>query len=93
MIASLHAMLTLERLAHLNTGETDNEESGPTDDYTSLLFTLKRVPQVFEEAFRSFRFRVPRVPGCLVCSTGADLAVGENLNVAVDEALARLGPK
>jgi molybdopterin/thiamine biosynthesis adenylyltransferase len=82
VIASLHAVTTLGMLAGTN-----------PDEFTSLLFTLQRVPGVFEEAFRSYRLRIPRSPGCLVCSTVVRPASEENLDVAVDEALGRLGPQ
>ena len=63
----------------------------PTIPFTSLLWTLARVPGVFEEAFRSYRFRVARSPGCLVCAA-KPLPAGD-LDVAVGEALGRLGPQ
>jgi len=83
-IASLHALVTL--------GLLDN----PVDyapGFTSLLLTLQRVPEVFEEPFRSYRFRVPRSAECLICRPGAGAAfsASEELDVALDQALARLG--
>ncbi len=85
-IAALHALVTLALL-----------EEGPAyqPGFTSLLLTLQRVPEVFEEAFRPHRFRVPRVEGCLICGPAvtAQRAVSsaEELDVALDQALARLG--
>src|SRR5205814_8060050 len=84
-IASLHALIALGLLddaAHYRPG------------FTSLLFTLQRVPDVFDEAFRPYRFNIPRSPDCLIC--GADVAgkeatSSEDLDVALDQALARLG--
>lgn len=76
LIASLHALVTL-----------DPQEG----DFTSMLFTLKRVPGVFDDAFRPFRLRVPKSPGCLFCSTVPVSQTGEELDVALDQALARLG--
>ncbi len=61
------------------------------DDFTSLLFTLAAVPGVFDGAFRPYRLRVEKSPGCLVCSSAPAPAAGEDLDVAVDQALARLG--
>jgi molybdopterin/thiamine biosynthesis adenylyltransferase len=58
---------------------------------TSLLLTLARVPGVFEEAFRTYRFRVPKSPACLVCAAAA-VPAGD-LDVALGEALGRLGPQ
>src|SRR5438105_4474830 len=50
-IASLHALVTLELL--------DNPRAY-APGFTSLLWTLRKVPGVFEEAFRPHRFRIPR---------------------------------
>ena len=77
-IAALHALLTLELLS----------EQKP-EDVTSWLFPLVRVPGVFDDPFRPYRFRIPRSPTCLICSTGPAVA-GENLDAALDQALARL---
>jgi len=83
-IAALHALVSLDLLA---------DRAAYQPGFTSLLLTLRRVPDVFQEAFRPYRFRIPRMPGCLVCQAGADLAKSstEDLDVALDEALARLG--
>ena len=78
-IASLHAAVTLDLL-----GRRDA-------NFTSALLTLARVPGVFDEAFRSYRFRIDRSPGCLVCGTPA--APAGDLDVALGEALGRLGPQ
>jgi molybdopterin/thiamine biosynthesis adenylyltransferase len=101
VIASLHALATLEMLASGSTeSRVGNQESGsdltpdsklPTPAASSLLFTLSRVPGVFEEAFRTYRYRVPKSPGCLICSS-ASLPAGD-LDVAVAEALDRLGAR
>lgn len=84
-IAALHALVTLGLLA---------DPAGYQPGFTSLLFTLQRVPDVFDEAFRPYRFRVSRAADCLIC--GAPPAAGagaspEDLDVALDQALARLG--
>jgi molybdopterin/thiamine biosynthesis adenylyltransferase len=84
-VASLHAVVTLEVLA------AGSESGAPRDEFTSLLLTLRRVPGVFEEAYRTYRFRVARAPACLVCSRAAP-ASGGDLDVAVDQALGRLAP-
>jgi hypothetical protein len=76
-IASLHANLTLDLL-----------EKRP--EFTSLLFTLARVPGVFDDAYRTFRFRIPRSEACLICSSIPASAAGEYLDAALDQALARL---
>jgi hypothetical protein len=82
-IAGLHALVTLGLL-----------ERGFQPGFTSLLWTLQRVPDVFDEAFRPFRFRIPRAEHCLICrqdppQSGASTV--EDLDVALDQALARLG--
>lgn len=77
-IASLHALVTL--------GLLENADAG----FTSLLLTLARVPGVFDEPFRTHRFRVAKSPTCLVCSAVPPPA-GEDLDAALDQALARLG--
>jgi molybdopterin/thiamine biosynthesis adenylyltransferase len=84
VIAALHALVTLELL---------EDPAGYAPGFTSLLLTLKRVPDVFDEAFRPFRFRIPRSADCLICRPGAEAgaASSEDLDVALDQALARLG--
>lgn len=80
-IASLHALVTLGLL----------EKAAPySPAFTSLLLTLQRVPEVFDEAFRPYRFRVPRAADCLICQARATPSSVEELDVALDQALARL---
>jgi hypothetical protein len=87
-IASLHALVTLGLL---------DQPAAPDPGFTSLLFTLQKVPDVFEDAFRPYRFRIPRSANCLICRDGAEPATppgasaAEDLDVALDQALARLG--
>ncbi len=89
-IASLHALVTLALL---------DQPSGYNPGFTSLLLTLQRVPEVFEEAFRPYRFRIPRSAECLMCRAEPTAGPGamplasspEELDVALDQALARLG--
>jgi molybdopterin/thiamine biosynthesis adenylyltransferase len=81
-IASLHALVTLGLLA---------DPAGFAPGFTSLLLTLQRVPDVFDEAFRPYRFRIPRAADCLICRLDATPAPSEDLDVALDQALARLG--
>ncbi len=85
VIASLHAVATLEVLA----AARDTARSPSEPPHTSVLMSLARVPGVFDEPFRSYRFRVPRAPGCLVCGS-ASVPPGD-LDVALGEALDRLG--
>jgi hypothetical protein len=94
-IASLHALVTLGLLE----ASTASAVSAYDPGFTTLLFTLRRVPEAFEEAFRPYRFRVVRNPDCLICkddfqaaeSMRADPKTAEELDVALDQALARLG--
>jgi molybdopterin/thiamine biosynthesis adenylyltransferase len=81
-IASLHALVTLGLLA---------DPAGYAPGFTSLLLTLQRVPDVFDEAFRPYRFRVTRRADCLICQARATPASSEDLDAALDQALARLG--
>ena len=55
--------------------------------FSSLLFTLEKVPGIFDEAFRTHRFLIPRSPECLIC--GGAKTPGD-LDRALDDALARL---
>jgi molybdopterin/thiamine biosynthesis adenylyltransferase len=83
-ISALHALVTIGLLEN---------PSGYNPGFTSLLFTLQKVPEVFEEAFRPYRFRIPRAAECLICQPrpGPALSSSEDLDVALDQALARLG--
>jgi molybdopterin/thiamine biosynthesis adenylyltransferase len=81
-IASLHALVTL--------GLLDNP-TGYAPGFTTLLLPLQRVPDIFEEAFRPYRFRVPRAADCLICQARPTPSSVEELDVALDQALARLG--
>ena len=77
VIAAMHALVTLDC----------------RDDFTSLLFSLQTVPSVFDTAFRAHRLSVPRSPTCLTCGTANPTPTGEQLDAAVDDALARLGAR
>jgi molybdopterin/thiamine biosynthesis adenylyltransferase len=102
-IASLHALITLEVISNHEKmiapdprGKENQKSEIPRGPFTSMLFTLQTVPGVFEEAFRTYRFAIPRAPGCLVCSTNPIIPIpesGENLDVALDQALDRLAPQ
>src|SRR5262245_43776110 len=81
-IAGLHAVITLGLLE-------DPAHHSPC--FTSLLLTLRQVPDVFDEAFRPYRFRVARAADCLICGARPAPASAEDLDVALDQALARLG--
>ena len=84
VIASLHAFVTLALL---------DDPAGAALDFTSLLLTLRKVPDVFDEAFRPYRFRVARSPECLICRERPVPSAPEDLDVALAEALERLGDK
>jgi molybdopterin/thiamine biosynthesis adenylyltransferase len=81
-IASLHALITLGLM-------DDPTKYAP--GFSSLLLTLQRVPDVFDEAFRPYRFRVPRAADCLICQARPTPSSAEELDVALDQAFARLG--
>jgi molybdopterin/thiamine biosynthesis adenylyltransferase len=84
-VASLHALVTLGLL---------EDPAAYQPGFTSLLWTLQRVPGVFEEAFHPYRFRVSRAADCLICQPappGETASSPEDLDVALDRALARLG--
>lgn len=85
VIASLHATVALSQLtAH---------DGAERPEFTSLLFSLRAVPDVFETAFRTHRFHIPRSPACLTCGTAPPTPNGDALDAAVDDALARLGAR
>ncbi len=91
-IASLHAVLTLGLLADLPRKSADGTTvAGFDPGFTSLLLTLQRVADVFAEAFRPYRFRVPRAADCLICQPRPTPPTEEELDVALAQALARLG--
>ena len=77
-IASLHANVTLDML-----------EPEPMHNFTCLMIPLKKVPGLFDEPFRVHRFMIPQSLSCTICSTER-LFVGEDLDVALDDALSRL---
>lgn len=80
-VASLHALVTLQLL---------DDPTNYSPGFTTLLLTLQRVKDVFEEAFRPYRFRVARAADCLICSARPTPSSVEELDVALDQALARL---
>jgi molybdopterin/thiamine biosynthesis adenylyltransferase len=83
-IASLHALITLDLL---------HDARGYEPGFTSLLFTLRRVAGVFDESFRPYRFQIPKAADCFICRAGreSEYASPEDLDVALDQALERLG--
>jgi molybdopterin/thiamine biosynthesis adenylyltransferase len=80
-IAGLHAVLTLSLL---------EDAAGFNPGFTSLLLTLRQVPDVFREAFRPHRFNVNRSPECLICRTPEREIAAEDLDGALTQALERL---
>lgn len=78
-VAGLHAVATLEFL------------SAVPVPCGSLLVALAAVPGVFDVPFRTRRVLVPKDLGCLLCSAVPVPSAGEGLDVALDQALARLG--
>jgi molybdopterin/thiamine biosynthesis adenylyltransferase len=88
-IASLHALVTLALVPPADA--TAPPDDPGYDGFTSLLLTLRKVPDVFEEAFRPYRFRVTRRADCLICQARTTPSSSEELDVALHQALARLG--
>jgi molybdopterin/thiamine biosynthesis adenylyltransferase len=87
VIAGLHAQVTLKMLAVREAvGAAQPQASA---ELTSLLLTLERVPGMFDEAYRPYRFAIPRAAECLICRREA--ASAADLDDALNEALARLG--
>jgi molybdopterin/thiamine biosynthesis adenylyltransferase len=80
VIAALHALVTLQLLA---------DQRGYQPGFTSMLFTLERVPEVFDEMYRPFRFRIERSPRCLLCGTEQQVPA-EGLDAALEEVLTRI---
>jgi hypothetical protein len=89
-IASLHALLTLQIL-DFGLQNAAHSEICNHLGFTSLLLALQKVPDVFDEAFRPYRFRVSRSADCLICRPRPTPSSSEDLDVALDQALARLG--
>lgn len=81
LMAALHAQVTLQLL-----GRARDYNPG----FTSMLFTLERVPGIFEEAFKPFKFRIPRAADCLMCGVKREAPAGADLDAALDRALGRL---
>jgi len=96
-IAALHALVTLQvldfRLQVADQSKICNLQSEIYNHlgFTSLLLALQKVPDVFDEAFRPYRFRVARSADCLICRPRPTPSSSEELDVALDQALARLG--
>ena len=88
VIAGFHALATLALLDAVAgfEGASVQPAAGPA----SWLFALQQVPGIFEQPFKTHRIVVPKLPGCLICSTDSALT-GENLDVALAQALDRLG--
>jgi hypothetical protein len=78
VIAALHAQITLQLLGQGN---------AYAPGFNSLLFTLEKVDGIFDEAFRTHRFRVPRAADCLICQEAISPV---HLDAALDDALDRL---
>jgi hypothetical protein len=57
-------------------------------DFTSLLFPLEQVPGVFDEAYRPYKFRIPRGAACLICRSPETAG---DLDRQLSDALDRLG--
>src|SRR5262249_167743 len=78
-IAGLHAGLALDLVG------------GSDPGFTTILLSLKKVEGVFTEAYRPHRFVVPKLEGCLMCGPVGPTVAEDELDVALDQAFARLG--
>jgi hypothetical protein len=83
-MAAIHAIAALHALAVLDLLQ---EKYPPTP---TMLFPLQRVPGVFSEAYRPVRVSARREKNCLSCHARPGPAYAEELDAALDEALARL---
>jgi molybdopterin/thiamine biosynthesis adenylyltransferase len=88
VIAALHAQITLKCVSAVS-----GLAAGASLGFTSLLLTLERVPDMFEEAYRPYRFCIPRSADCLICHGDVESSphASAELDTALDQALARLG--
>lgn len=77
VIASMHALVTLDVL------------KATAVPFTSLLLPMSKVEGLFAEAWRPHPFKIDRTPACLICSA-REAPTGEDLDAALDQALARL---
>jgi molybdopterin/thiamine biosynthesis adenylyltransferase len=78
VVAALHAQITLQLTAQGNAYDPG---------FTSMLFTLEKVPGIFDQPFRTRNFRIPRLPDCLICREPTPTS---NLDQSLDDALTRL---
>jgi len=81
LMAALHAQITLQLLAN---------PAGFDPGFTSMLLTLERVPGVFDDPYKPFKFRIPRLSTCLICGT-PPLSMDGDLDAELEKALGRLG--
>lgn len=89
-IASIHALVTLQLLNAVQLEErTERIACLQRIGFTSMLMTLQQVPDVFDEAFKPFKFTLDRNPQCLICSEQSNLS-GEELDQALQQAMSRL---
>jgi molybdopterin/thiamine biosynthesis adenylyltransferase len=80
-VAGLHAELTQQLL---------DDVAGFNPGFTSLLLSLRAVPEIFKEPFRPHRFNVQRSSECLICRKPEREIAAEDLDVALHQALERL---
>src|SRR5262249_32620387 len=95
-IAGVHAVVTLGLLGEVLAGRRNNgdlsrrdqdsvgEQVGYDPGFNSLLLTLQKVPDLFEEAFRPHRLRIPRSAECLICRSAPLTSSAQELDAAVD---------
>jgi molybdopterin/thiamine biosynthesis adenylyltransferase len=95
VIAGLHAQVTLKMVAANPQAGAANPQAGTANpqagEFTSLLLTLERVADIFDEAYRPYRFHIARSAECLICRAEPPASSSsQDLDAALDQALARL---
>lgn len=80
-VSALHALVTLGLLA---------DPAGYDPGFSTLLFSLQRVPDIFDEPFRPRRLRIARSADCLICRQEQEALPADRLDAALKEALGRL---
>ena len=88
--ASIQAIASLHAAGDSGTCSTD--PAGYSPGFTSCCCPLQTVPEVFEEAFRPFRFRVPRAADCLICRPRPDSFLGGGTRCGPGSSTGATGP-
>ncbi len=87
-IASIHALVTLQILDAMSEPEQRLARLQALG-FTTMLLTMQKVPDVFDEAFKPFKLCLDRSSSCLICNA-QEVPEGAALDDAIDEAISRL---